>query len=96
MISSYSNIDLLVILLYLIITLVIGLYYSKNSDSNTKEYFLAGKSIGWVAIGLTIFSTNISSEHFIGLAGKEAADQVLADTEPKIYRNLRVDLKKAA
>ena len=73
MISSYSNIDLLIILLYLIITLVIGLYYSKNSDSNTKEYFLAGKSIGWVAIGLTIFSTNISSEHFIGLAGSGAS-----------------------
>lgn len=69
MISTYSNIDLLIIILYLLATLGIGLYYSRRSDKNTQEYFLAGKSIGWFAVGLTIFSTNISSEHFIGLAG---------------------------
>lgn len=73
MISSYSNIDLAVLFLYLLATIGIGLYYSRRSDSNTEEYFLAGKSIGWAAIGLTIFSTNISSEHFIGLAGSGAS-----------------------
>lgn len=73
MISSYSNIDLVVIIIYLVTTLGIGLYYSRRSDSNTKEYFLAGKNVGWIAIGLTIFSTNISSEHFIGLAGSGAS-----------------------
>ena len=73
MISAYSNIDLLVIILYLITTFGIGLYYSRRSDKNTQEYFLAGKSIGWFAVGLTIFSTNISSEHFIGLAGSGAS-----------------------
>ncbi len=35
-------------------------------------------------------------EHFIDLAGKEAADRVLAETDPKVYRNLKIDLKKAA
>lgn len=73
MINSYSNIDLLLLVLYLVVTLGIGLYYSRKSDTNTQEYFLAGKSIGWLAIGLTIFSTNISSEHFIGLAGSGAS-----------------------
>ena len=69
MISTFSNIDFLIILLYLLATVGIGIYYSRRSDNNTQEYFLAGKSIGWFAVGLTIFSTNISSEHFIGLAG---------------------------
>ena len=69
MISAFSNIDFLIILLYLLATVGIGIYYSRRSDNNTQEYFLAGKSIGWFAVGLTIFSTNISSEHFIGLAG---------------------------
>jgi SSS family solute:Na+ symporter len=73
MLSSYSNIDLAVLILYLLVTLGIGLYHSRRSDSNTEEYFLAGKSIGWLAIGLTIFSANISSEHFIGLAGSGAS-----------------------
>jgi len=35
-------------------------------------------------------------EHFIELAGKDAAHRVLAQTDPKIYRNLRIGAKKAA
>ncbi len=35
-------------------------------------------------------------EHFIELAGKDTADRILAETEPKVYRNLRIDMKKAA
>ena len=37
------------------------------------DYFLSGKDLGWVAIGISIFATNISSEHFIGLAGTGAS-----------------------
>jgi SSS family solute:Na+ symporter len=70
---TFSNIDLLVIFLYLIASLGIGLYASRRSDRNTEEYFLGGRSFGWFAIGLTIFATNISSEHFIGLAGSGAS-----------------------
>ena len=55
--------------LYLVITLGIGFYYAKQGDKNFNEYFLAGKNIGWFAVGISIFATNISSEHFIGLAG---------------------------
>ncbi|MEK7251321.1 MAG: sodium:solute symporter, partial [Bacteroidota bacterium] len=33
------------------------------------EYFLAGRHVGWIAIGASLFATNISSEHFLGLAG---------------------------
>ena len=58
---------------YLIVTLGIGLYSSRRSDSNTEEYFLGGRNFGGFAIGLTIFATNISSEHFIGLAGSGAS-----------------------
>jgi SSS family solute:Na+ symporter len=47
--------------------------YIKNSDKNLSDYFLAGKRLGWFAIGISIFATNISSEHFIGLAGGGAS-----------------------
>ena len=72
MIPTLSNTDILILVLYLLGTLGIGLFYSRRLNQNTKEYFLAGKSVGWIAVGLTIFSTNISSEHFIGLAGSGA------------------------
>lgn len=67
-----SLIDSLIVLISLVIVLGIGLYF-RNRDSNTNEYFLAGRNLGWFAIGISLFATNISSEHFIGLAGSGAS-----------------------
>ena len=64
--------DSLILLVYLVIVLSIGFYYSSKKEQNYEEYFLAGKKMGWITIGLSIFATNISSEHFIGLAGAGA------------------------
>ena len=41
----------------------------RQKDSNTVDYFLAGKNAGWIAIGASIFASNIGSEHLVGLAG---------------------------
>jgi SSS family solute:Na+ symporter len=61
--------DLLVLIAYLIIVLSLGFYYSRRSDESYSDYFLAGRNLGWFTVGISIFATNISSEHFIGLAG---------------------------
>jgi SSS family solute:Na+ symporter len=53
--------------------LTIAFYSSRKKDTDFKDYFLSGKKVGWFAIGMAIFATNISSEHFIGLAGSGAA-----------------------
>ena len=71
--DNFSIIDGVILFIFLVSSLGLGLYFSKKSDSSTNEYFLAGRNIGWLAIGLSIFATNISSEHFIGLAGSGAA-----------------------
>jgi len=65
--------DNLVIVTYFLIVFGIGIYYSRRPKETTSEYFLAGHSIGWFAVGASLFSTNISSEHFIGLAGSGAS-----------------------
>lgn len=67
--SNLSLIDNLLVLLYFAIVLFIGLYVSRQKDSSIKQYFLAGKNLGWLAIGTSLFATNISSEHLVGLAG---------------------------
>jgi SSS family solute:Na+ symporter len=64
--------DNLVIAAYFIIVFGIGIYHSRRQVT-TSEYFLAGHSVGWFAVGASLFSTNISSEHFIGLAGSGAS-----------------------
>lgn len=57
---------------YLLVVIAMGFYYSGKRDQNFKDYFFAGKNVGWFAVGMSIFATNISSEHFIGLAGAGA------------------------
>jgi SSS family solute:Na+ symporter len=64
--------DNLVIAAYFLVVFGIGIYHSRR-QSTPSEYFLAGHSIGWFAVGASLFSTNISSEHFIGLAGSGAS-----------------------
>lgn len=40
-----------------------------QKEETTTDYFLAGRNAGWVAIGASIFASNIGSEHLVGLAG---------------------------
>lgn len=67
-----ENIDVLLLFIYFALVILIGLYYS-NREKTPTEYFLAGRNVGWIAIGASLFATNISSEHFIGLAGSGAS-----------------------
>lgn len=66
-------IDIAVIALYFIAVGIVGAWASKKNQKDTQGYFLAGHEMGWVAIGASLFATNISAEHFIGLAGSGAA-----------------------
>lgn len=66
------GLDLYIIVAYLLLVVLIGWWVSrKKEDSN--DYFLAGRNMGWWAIGASLFASNISSEHFIGLAGSGAS-----------------------
>lgn len=73
MFSGFTLLDGIILIAYLIVVLSFGFYYSRKQAKNPSDYFLAGRSMGWIAVGMSIFSTNISSEHFIGLAGSGAA-----------------------
>jgi len=64
--------DWLTIAVYFVIVFAIGFYFSRK-ERNSRDYFLAGRNIGWFAIGASIFASNIGAEHLIGLAGAGAA-----------------------
>ena len=70
-----AGIDVFIIVLYFMIILGIGFYFSKKKNS-TDEYFLANRNIGWFVIGSALFASNIGSEHLVGLAGTGAASGV--------------------
>jgi len=69
---DFSNLDFVVFALYAILILSIGLYVSRQKEGKNKsaeDYFLAGKSLPWWAIGASLIAANISAEQFIGMSG---------------------------
>ena len=64
--------DLAIVALYFLGVFAIGFYFVRRGKS-TADYFLASRDAAWWAIGASLFSANIGSEHFIGLAGSGAA-----------------------
>ena len=45
----------------------------RYKDKTSTDYFLAGRDATWLAIGSSIFASNIGSEHLVGLAGAGAS-----------------------
>ena len=68
---TLGTLDLVIIGIYFVIIFGIGFYFSKR-ERTSEDYFLASRNIGWFAIGASLFVSNISTEHFIGLAGSGA------------------------
>ncbi|MFC1556914.1 sodium:solute symporter, partial [candidate division KSB1 bacterium] len=44
----------------------------RQKEETSTDYFLAGRDVGWIAVGASIFASNIGSEHLVGLAGAGA------------------------
>jgi SSS family solute:Na+ symporter len=65
-------VDKLIVLFYFCIVFGIGGYFFRRARTS-RAYFLADRNVGWVAIGASLLASNISSEHFIGLAGSGAS-----------------------
>ena len=66
-----TGIDWIVIGVYFVLLagVVIG---SSRQQQTSADYFLAGRNVGWFAIGGSLFASNIGSEHIVGLAGSGA------------------------
>jgi SSS family solute:Na+ symporter len=69
--KSLTGLDIGIIAVYFVIIFGIGVYFARKGR-NSVDYFLAGRNVGWFAIGASLFVSNISTEHFIGLAGSGA------------------------
>jgi SSS family solute:Na+ symporter len=68
-----SSLDLTVIGLYAVILLSVALYVSTRkttANMSSEDYFLAGKSLPWWAIGASLIAANISAEQIIGQSGQ--------------------------
>ena len=67
------TLDWIVIAAFAAVLIGIIVWVFKQKEETSGDYFLAGRGATWVAIGASIFASNIGSEHLIGLAGAGAS-----------------------
>lgn len=70
--ETFSTLDWAVIGGYFLILLAVVIAAARR-QKDTTDYFLAGRNVGFFAIGASIFASNIGSEHIVGLAGQGAS-----------------------
>lgn len=68
--------DWLVVALYFGGLLGLAWWVIKKGKDTADDYFLAGRNLGWLVVGASIFASNIGSEHLVGLAGSGATSGV--------------------
>ena len=56
-------IDYVIVVVYLIGVLGIGYFFKENKDSG--DYFLGGRSMGWIPLSLSTMATQLSAISFI-------------------------------
>ena len=65
--------DWIVLGLFCVGLIGIIVWVLQKKEETSTDYFLAGRDATWLAIGSSIFASNIGSEHLVGLAGAGAS-----------------------
>jgi len=68
-----GTLDWIVLGLFCLGLVGIIIWVVRKKDETSTDYFLAGRDATWLAIGSSIFASNIGSEHLVGLAGAGAS-----------------------
>ena len=65
---NLASLDLLTFVGFVALVVVVSLVASRR-ETGADDYFLAGRSLTWPLIGLSLIASNISTEHFVGMSG---------------------------
>ncbi|MDD6016935.1 MAG: sodium/solute symporter [Prevotellaceae bacterium] len=77
--NGFEPVDYLVFVVYIIILVSMGLFLSrskKGEEKSSTDYFLAGNTLTWWAVGASLIAANISAEQFIGMSGSAYASGI--------------------
>ena len=70
--NGFETIDYIVVFLYIVLLVGLGIFLSrgkKGEEKSSTNYFLAGNTLTWWAVGASLIAANISAEQFIGMSG---------------------------
>lgn len=68
MTASLSLIDYIVVVVYLAVTVILGLAIGRKMATG-KDFFLGGRALPWWAIGMSLVATDIGATDIIGVGG---------------------------
>ena len=77
--NGFAWIDYAIFVLYIILLVGLGFFLSRSKDGKEKssnDYFLAGNTLTWWAVGASLIAANISAEQFIGMSGSAFASGI--------------------
>jgi len=70
-VDSISPIDWVICGCYLALVIGLGLFFS-NKQKDNDDFFLGGRNMHWLPVGLSLFATTFSSNSFVGLPAEGA------------------------
>ena len=77
--NGFETIDYVVFAAYIVLLVGLGLFLSrdkKGEEKSSTDYFLAGNTLTWWAVGASLIAANISAEQFIGMSGSAFASGI--------------------
>ena len=69
----FNTLDWIIVGLYCVGIISLATYVSRTAlgkERTAEDYFLAGRSLPWWAIGASLIAANISAEQIIGMSGQ--------------------------
>ncbi|NPD80635.1 sodium/solute symporter [Prevotella sp. PINT] len=77
--NGFATIDYVVFAAYIVLLVGLGIFLSrgkKGEEKSSTDYFLAGNTLTWWAVGASLIAANISAEQFIGMSGSAFASGI--------------------
>ena len=77
--NGFEVIDYVVFAAYIVLLVGLGMFLSrskKGEEKSSTDYFLAGNTLTWWAVGASLIAANISAEQFIGMSGSAFASGI--------------------
>ena len=65
---ALTSLDIVVFLASIALVMGVGLWAGRR-EKDAEGYFLAGRNIPWWGVAGSVFGTNVSAEHLVGMLG---------------------------
>jgi solute:Na+ symporter, SSS family len=71
-----SVLDWATVAAYMLLNLAIGFYYRKKASSNTGEYFVSGREVGWLVAGTSMVAATFAADTPLAFTGLVASQGI--------------------